>query len=439
MFENLLGQNVTAQLVQDIGTGVLAPAMLFSGPPASGKGTAALELARVISCESESGRAEKALWGCPCSACSRHRLLVHPDLLCLGWKPFSAEIMASAATFLSEPGNASSRLLFVRSVRKLLARFNPVLWEDDPKAKSIFPLVHSLEEGLDDLGSLSNPSSKLVDGMLKNAFKLESDGVSESVPVAQLRRAAYWSRLAPQGNEKLLIIENADLMQEEARNSLLKLLEEPPTRSRYVLCSVRPGSFPSTVLSRLRPYRFLLRDAAVEAEVIRRVFKGKNEGGGISAFLDSFLPVSPGTLEALAAFFAASVAYKSALLSKKQGRVIPEEVVLLGKFSAPKAEAAGLGRPMGDSAALIALVLEKSEKFEVRSLFSRFLFFILEQVSLSQKNTSPRPAYNEIWRDSINWAENAVGVYNLKPASVLEKLFADLSRGMASLSGESAL
>jgi len=441
VFENLLGQDVSAQLVKDIKAGVLAPAMLFSGPSASGKGTAALELARVLSC------GKGAPWGCDCPACSRHRLLVHPDLLCLGWKPFSAEIAASADAFLRETGNAASRLLFIRSIRKLLARFNPVLWEDEPKGKVLFPLVNSLEESLDDLDSLTNasadnardenkkPLSKLVEGMIKNAFKLESEGVSEAVPIAQLRRAAYWSRLAPNGSGKLLLIENADRMQEEARNSLLKLLEEPPAHSRYVLCSTKPGSLPSTVLSRLRPYRFISRDAAVEAEVIRRVFKGQHEGGGIGTYLDSFLPVSTGTLETLAAFFAASVAYKAAILSKKQGSAISEEVILLGKLCAPKAEADGLGRPSGDIATVIATVLEKAEKFEARSLFSRFLFFLLEQVSSSQKTSSSAftPAYNEIWRDCTGWAESAVGVYNLKPAQVLEKLFVDLSLRMAKL------
>ena len=61
MFENVLGQDVTGQLIGDIEAGVLAPAMLFSGPPASGKGTSALELGRIISCEgAESSRGVNA-------------------------------------------------------------------------------------------------------------------------------------------------------------------------------------------------------------------------------------------------------------------------------------------------------------------------------------------------------------------------------------------
>jgi len=478
VFENLLGQAAADQLIADIASGVLAPAMLFSGPPASGKGTAALELGRIISCE------DKAAWNCGCPACSRHRLLIHPDLLCLGWRPFSAEIAASAGAFLREAaasrgnGSSAARTLFIRAVRKLLNRFNPVVWEDDAKGAKVAPLVDSLLQDLDELEALTsvvnNPeakanekeqasAAKLSEGILKNAFALESEGISETIPIAQIRRAAWWSRLAPLGRGKLLIIENADRMQEEARNSLLKLLEEPPPRLTLVLTSPRPNSLLLTILSRLRPYRFSARSSEIEAEVIRRVFRDQiperlrenqnsnaaSNAASIGAYLDSFLPVSGETLEALAAFFAASAAYRAALLSKRQGRSIADEVVLLGKHCAPRAEAAGLGRPQGDGTAAIALVLDKAGKFEIRSLFSRFLGCLAEQVSLSQRagqdaghgtfSFLPRVAYNEIWKECIAWGESAVRVYNLRPVQALEKLFTDLSRRMAALPAGSAL
>jgi len=472
MFENVLGQAAAAQLTGDIETGVLAPAMLFSGPPASGKGTAALELGRVISCEyvsPDGTRRGKAPWGCQCPSCSRHRLLIHPDMLCLGPRPFSAEIAAAAGAFSREPASNPSRVLFIRAIRKLLTRFNPVLWEDEPKKGkiAIAPLVQSLEEDIDEIDALKfeSPEStdgksredlaKICNGILKNAFKLESEGLSEIIPIDWIRRAAWWGRLAPAGGGKLLLIENADRMQEEARNSLLKLLEEPPARLTLALTTSRPGSLLPTMLSRLRPYRFYARDAAVETDVIRRVFRDTREGG-INAYLDSFLPVSGDTLNALAAFFAASVAYKAALLSKKQGRSISNEVVLLGKFTAPKAEAAGLGRPVGEAAAVISLVLEKADKFGIRALFSRFLRGLLEHASLSQRQGEgeiveerifpsgkiaplPSVAYNEVWKKCCDWGETAVGSYKLSSALVLEKLFTDLSREMASLSREPAL
>jgi DNA polymerase-3 subunit gamma/tau len=459
VFENLLGQSAAGRLVADIEGAALAPAMLFSGPPASGKGTAALELARVISCEAETKAAAKssrAAWKCPCASCSRHRLLIHPDLLCLGYKPFSAEIAASASSFLREAASSaearisSSRILFIRSVRKLLARFNPVLWEDEPKAGKISPMVNSLEEDLDDLAFLSARSpvdldsvTKLTEDIIKGAFKLQSEGMSETVPIGQIRRAAVWSRLAPLSGGKLLVIENAHRMQDEARNSLLKLLEEPPGRLTVVLTAPRPGSLIPTIVSRLRHYAFNSREAEVEREVIRRVFKDEDSKGGIGPYLDSFLPVSSAALEALAAFFAASAACRAAFLSKKQGRPISGDVVLLGKTSAPKAEAAGLGGPREDTAAVINLIIEKAEKFELRSLFSRFLSCLLEQVSMSRRaaeslssalpSALPSVSFSQAWRECSNWAETAAGIYNLRPAQVLEKLFIDISLRMAQL------
>ena len=459
MFENILGQGATGQLMADIEAGKLSPAMLFSGPPASGKGTAALELGRIISCESVGVR---AAWNCLCPACARHRSLTHPDMLCLGWKLFSAEISAAAAAFLREKpdsgkaeksgeeelsvNEADARrivhspayMLFIRSVRKLLARFNPVLWEDDPKAGKVSSLVLSLEEDLDELEQAQREGmgDKLAADILKGSRKLESEAVSENVPIAHLRRAAWWSRLAPTGKGKLLVIENSERMQEEGRNSLLKLLEEPPGNLTVVLTSPRPGSLLPTMLSRLRPYRFITRDEAAENEVIRRVFRDGKQGIKIGDYLDSFLPVSLETLTNLAAFFAASAAYKAVLLSKKRGVPVPNEVILLGKYCAPRAESAGFGRPCADGGSVISLILEKTEKFEIRSLFSRFLHCLLDEVSISLRESSsflPPDAYYELWKKSITWAENSSGTYNLRPAQVLEKLFIDISRGMAEL------
>ena len=449
VFENVLGQNVSDQLILDFNARALAPAMLFSGPPSSGKGSTALELGRVISCEEDPIR---AAWNCLCPACTRHRLLIHPDLLCLGSRSFCAEIAASAATLLREGSGAASRILFIRSVRKLLARFNPVLWEDEPRAARVSTLVSSLDEELNEFEFISanlelsspEPSSsgqqtieKLVNGITKNAYKLEAEGMSDNIPIGQIRRAAWWSRLAPIGRGKLLILENADRMQDEARNSLLKILEEPSEKVSFVLCSSRPGSLIPTILSRLRVYRFKQRDQSVEDEVIRRVFRDKAEGLKINEYLDSFLPVSGETLENLAAFFAASAAYRAALISKQEGRPLSQEIILLGKFCSPRAEAAGFGRPQAKGALLIETVLERAEKFEIRSLFSRFLACLLDQVSLSLKDgpslSPPAPAYNEIWKKNISWAENAVGLYRLRPAQALEKLFTDLSMGLAEL------
>jgi DNA polymerase-3 subunit gamma/tau len=451
MFENVLGQPGIFQLAQDINAGVLAPSLLFSGPPASGKGTAALELARILSCENPG-----APWNCSCSACFHHRSLTHPDLLLLGSRPFSAEIAAAAAAFCRDPEAVSARLLFIRSVRKLLARFSPVLWEDDPPG-NLKGYILGLEENLDEL-AITGPSGqpaysagegavkKLTDRIFTNAVKLELEGLGETVPVTHIRRAAYWSRLAPAGKHKLLVIENADRMQESARNSILKILEEPPRTLTILLTCARPESLIPTILSRLRPYRFFPRDAPSEGEVIRRVFRdtwtGKKSGlpgsgGLIISYLDSFLPVTLEKLYSLAAFFTASLAASVMLVLRKKGlSQNVEELVVLGKFTAPIAERGNLGRPVTDTKNFVSRILAEADNFEIPGLFSRFLGQLLSLLSESFRGGGRLPgeiAYRDIWKRRIKDAEEAAGIFNQKAALTLERLFTELKREIVEL------
>ena len=455
MFDNIIGQGAADQIIQDIKNQCLAPAMLFEGPVFSGKGSTALELGRIFSCVND------AAWNCNCPSCARHRLLLHPDLLCLGNRPFSAEIAAAASVCLA--GKAGGNLtLFVRSIRKLLARFNPVLWEDEPKFSKLGPLLSSLEDGLDEIDALlkqetsndneasggkSADAGKIIASIVKDAFKLESDGIPDQIPVAWIRRAAWWSRLAPIGRRKLLLVENSDRMQEGARNCLLKLLEEPPDIVSLVLTSSKPKTLMPTILSRLRPYHFARRSAETEKKVIRRIFRNENfmpdipEKSGspeslIGLYLDSFLPVPGEGLRALAAFFAASASYKSALILKKKGiSNLPEELVLLGKFTSSLAGEAGLDKT-SESRETASRIMEGALNFEIRSLFSRFNQYLLDLVLESQKTSSMKVTvvnFLEIWRKCAGEAEDAVMVYNQGINLVLEQLFIKVSRGMAEI------
>jgi len=464
LFENILGQNAAGQLILDIKNRCLAPAMLFEGPVSGAKGSTALELGRIISCEKD------AAWSCSCSSCSRYRLLLHPDMLCIGSRFFSAEI-AAACNFYIKDGDAAKTLL-IRSVRKLLSRFNPVLWEDEPKFSKLGPLLISIEEYLDEISAAGKSDSgesaaaeagkddrsKLAAAIIKDTRKLESEGIPDLIPIAWIRRAAYWSRLAPAGREKLLLIENADRMQEGARNSLLKLLEEPPETVKIILASSRPRALLPTVLSRIRPYRFAQRSIETEKDVIRRIFHDENflqgvngkfyagdNGSGsdkscgslISAYLDTFMPVSGDVLNSLAAYFAASASYSAAVLAKRRNAEnLPGELVNLGKYASAAAQNAGLEKT-GDGSEAAAVVLEKACNFEIKLLFGDFIKHLLTTISDSQKITSPGQVnvtgFLELWRTCAAEAADAVLVYNQNITLVLEQLFLKVSRGMAQI------
>ncbi|GHU96184.1 hypothetical protein FACS189479_09880 [Spirochaetia bacterium] len=225
-------------------------------------------------------------------------------------------------------------------------------------------------------------------------------------------------------------------MQDGARNSLLKILEEPPDRLTIVLTSFGREAILPTLLSRLRPYRFMKRDEKIEAEVIRKVYKENSvdagQGRSLASYLDSFLPVSPESLYPLGALFAASAAMGAIETLRRQGGAPPPELAALGKHAASIAEAAGLGQPPERNQELVAAILARTENFELRSLFPRFLGAVLRVVSEARVMGSPRPiAYGEVWKKCVAEADSAVGTLNQNPSLALERLITGLKIGLA--------
>jgi DNA polymerase-3 subunit gamma/tau len=358
----------------------------------------------------------------------------------MGPRVFAGEIAASAAVLLRDPRRG--RLLLVRAVRKLLGRFSPALWEGERDLAKLNPLIQTVEEDLEELDRAAvlegGAGEKLGASIVKNALKLEAEGIAEYIPAAQIRRASFWGRLAPAGRRKLLVIENADRMKEEALNSLLKILEEPPERLNIVLCTARREGILPTLLSRLRPYRFLQRDSAASGEVIRRVYRQPDAAGrgaeDLEAYLDAFLPISRDTLVPLAAFFVSSLALAVLEIFRRRGIAAPpEELTALGRHSAPIAGSAGLGRPAADAKIIVDKVLAGAKDFQVRSLFPRFLAAVLDLVSQSLAGTAPGPrriAYAGLWNRCAAEAAAAVGTWNQNPALALDRMISDLKGAM---------
>lgn len=314
MFENLLFQPAGQQLREDIRRGNLPNALLFAGPPASGKLTCALELARVLACTA----APAGDWQCGCDSCLRHKSLVSTSVLLAGNRSCSLEIAAAARTFTAAASaNAAylraARYLFVRSIRKLTLRFSPVLWEGEDKVSKLAPILSSMDELLEEVerpeisgqaGSGVEPAKleKLVKELVSLAGRLESGFMYESIPVAQMRRVSSWARYKSEFGKKVVVLENADRMQEGSRNAVLKILEEPPEDVVFVLTTTRRTAVMPTILSRVRPYSFLPRDGRAQAQVISRVFHAPvppedEAGASIQEYLQSFLPVPPETVE----------------------------------------------------------------------------------------------------------------------------------------------
>lgn len=334
MYENLLAQNgVRASLSGDVGSGSVPPALLFSGPPASGKLTAALETARLLSCM------RQGTWNCPCPDCARHRLLIHSDLLLFGKRSFPEEIVVAREFLLRSPGQASA-YFFLRSIQKLLARFNPVLWTgEETKLGKAAGLIQSIQEAMDfiDPGAMAG---KMPDALVRAVESAHSDALSlesfapETPGVFMIRNMEVWAQLAPVGKRKTIIIENADRMQDSARNAMLKILEEPPETVRFILLTSRRASMMATILSRSRLYSFAPRDGAASALVISRVFKSDEMAPSLQSYFESRIPFPPSLSKLHAERFAGRILLDlgdESLMGGPYGRALARDAVRTGK------------------------------------------------------------------------------------------------------------
>lgn len=407
MFDNLLGQaQAVSTLESAIASSSLPPAMLFHGPWCSGKTTAALELARVSSCE------KGASWTCACNACERHRRLTHPDLLIMGPDHFAQEIGA-VLPMIKEDSPKRELYSFIRAIRRLTKRFDAALWAgEESKLGKAVPLLSSLEEILSDL----DPGSPAVNPP-EAARKAAAEAakliplVPQGIPISQVRAASAWARFSPSGPRKLLVLENADLMLEASRNALLKLLEEPPATLTIVLCAQRRQAIMETILSRLRPLAFHERKPADSAQVLQRIFsiqpspeslsQGDEVPNAVAAWLESFNPFGRARARSAALSF----------LSSLRLRLKAEHPLLAGLPEQAEGDLEGVAE---------------------RSAFPVFCKAILNEFSALMRKAPCGPdALLELerWSRAVTEAAQRSSVYNQAPEALLSWLMRELSLG----------
>ena len=314
MFENLVNQEAGKLLAADIRHNRLPGAILFSGSEASGKLTAALETARILSChENPQGK-----WLCECPSCLQHKSLICSNLMLMGPRDCSLEISAAAKTFteahfINAKFIDAARYLFLRSVRKLTLRFNGILWEGDSSLNKIGSLIEEINENLEvldfprELPDITEVK-KICEEISKLCNKLEEDFLYDSIPINQVRNMEAWAHIKTEEGRKTVIIENADRMQTSVRNALLKILEEPPEDVVFILLTSKRNAIMQTILSRVRTYNFADRTLNQQQEVIQRVFHNDDFNGSINDYLLTYLPVTPTEIKGQARVFYNSVA-----------------------------------------------------------------------------------------------------------------------------------
>jgi DNA polymerase III subunit delta' len=96
-------------------------------------------------------------------------------------------------------------------------------------------------------------------------------GETGTIKIDQVRDAIERAAYRPfEGRRRVVIIDNAECLNAEAQNALLKTLEEPPAASTFVLVTSRPDMLLPTVVSRCQRLRFGRLFPAEIAEVLQR-------------------------------------------------------------------------------------------------------------------------------------------------------------------------
>jgi DNA polymerase III delta prime subunit len=398
MFENIIGQSTIVEtLTQELSQRSFPSAALFYGSPFAGKLSTALEVARVLTCSREGD------WSCSCASCRKQRLLVHPNTLLLGWRYFDLEIAAAADAF-RRTRRLSAQYLFIRAVRKLTRRFDPILWEgEESKIRPVGTALAEIEEHLDALepaapgqqGAGGDGLERRLETVVGLAQSLAKAISAENVPINQLRRASSWlhlTTLAGKGGPseaaagKIMILENAERMHDSSSNYMLKLLEEPPQGSCLILITTRRSAMTPTVVSRLRPYLFVERGPEEQAEVLKRVFHEQSEEyRDLRQYFLYWNDVNPAQLQTLARRFI------QAVLDKEEE--MPEELE------------------------------ENMRSRSARGFVSSFLEEILGQLLVLLREQALSPFALRRWNQVIRRHQQAFVTFNQQPSLTMESLY----------------
>ncbi len=114
----------------------------------------------------------------------------------------------------------------------------------------------------------------------------------QALDVAQLRKVAPFLRMtASEGGWRVVIVDDADTMNRNAQNALLKILEEPPENVLLILVAHRSGALIPTIRSRCRVINF----KPLETQVIQTLMNKQGHSLSMSEY-ETLVRLSAGSI-----------------------------------------------------------------------------------------------------------------------------------------------
>lgn len=215
-FKDVIGQEETKQrLIQEVSEGRIPHAQLICGPEGVGKLPLALAYARYISCTNRT--ATDACGSCP--SCVKFNKLVHPDI------HFVFPVVKS--------GRSDDYIVEWRRLVLNNAYFNLNHWLNEIAAENAQAVIYTKE----------------------------SDEIMKKL-----------SLKSSEGGYKITLIWLPEKMQLACANKLLKLLEEPPEKTLFLLISEAPEMILPTILSRTQRLNVRKIDETSMADALQRKY-----------------------------------------------------------------------------------------------------------------------------------------------------------------------
>jgi|Laugresu1bdmlbsd_1035121.scaffolds.fasta_scaffold00151_22 DNA polymerase-3 subunit delta' len=216
-FREIVGQDqIKARLIETVQSGRISHAQLFLGPEGSGSLALAVAYAQYISCENPGPQDSCG----ECASCRKYQKLIHPDLH-FSYPFFAKHKEDTAQTFIAE-------------------------WRE---------------------AFLENPYL----GLETWRNSLDAENKQANINIAECHQILQKLSLKPfEGEYKVLIMWLPEYLDKEG-NTLLKIIEEPPHKTLFLLVAQNQEQILSTILSRTQLVKVpALPDQVVETYLLNQ-------------------------------------------------------------------------------------------------------------------------------------------------------------------------
>lgn len=205
LFSSIPGlQDVKEKILKAVKTNHLAHALLFHGPEGSANLKMALALCTYLHCQAP--QADDACGKCP--SCLKLGKLVHPDL------NFAPPVPSVTKKKEDNEEEKENKVDFIASFREF---------------------------------ALKTPYGNISDWIYHNDIDKKQLNISRAAAKTILNTISLKSF---EGGYKIMMIWGVEYMNIQSANSLLKVLEEPPPKTLFLLLTSQPEQLLTTILSR---------------------------------------------------------------------------------------------------------------------------------------------------------------------------------------------